>query len=84
MVGIYGINSSWTANREKPEHGRKTGRLLKVLGDVTGVPTIKLISNGNLIKYSDHITAEGLIEFIQSNLWFQYFQFIYLRFFKLK
>ena len=71
MVGIYGINSSWTANREKPEEGRKTGRLLKVFGEVRGVPTIKLIMNGNLIKYNDHITAEGLIQFVQSNLWSQ-------------
>ena len=68
MVGIYGINSSWTANREKPEKGRKTGRLLKVFGEVTGVPTIKLIMNGNLIKYSEHISPEGLIDFVQSNL----------------
>ena len=68
MVGIYGINSSWTANREKSEEGRKTGRLLKVLGEVTGVPTIELIMNGNLIKYNEHISTEGLIKFVQSNL----------------
>ena len=74
-MGIYGINSSWTANREKSEEGRKTGRLLKVLGEVTGVPTIELIMNGNLIKYNDHITAEGLIQFVQSNLWYQIEQY---------
>ena len=80
MVGIYGINSSWTANREKPENGRNVGRLLKVFGEVRGVPTIKLISNGNLIKYNEHITPEGLIEFVQSNMWFKIKYFVFKNF----
>ena len=83
-MGIYGINSSWTANREKPEKGRKVGRMLNILGEVRGVPTIKLINNGNIIKYNEHITAEGLIEFVQSNLWEDFIHSkLYLRFYSI-
>ena len=63
-MGIYGINSSWTSNREKPKEGRMTGSLLKILGEVRGVPTIKLVRDGNLIKYEDHISLEGLNDFV--------------------